>query len=74
MSSLQALRQHDGASVDSVVRTGALGTLARLAVASARLHLRDTVLAMPDAVHAILVFEASSEAKVTAVVGLLQCM
>ena len=56
----QAIRQHDeGGSVS----TALLATLARTASACARLHLRDTVLAMPDAVLAIMLLEASDAAK-----------
>ena len=74
-SAMQALRQHDGGED---VRPGAMGMLAKLATACARLHLRSTVLVMPDAMQAILIFEASSEAKVTEAAGraffVLLCM
>lgn len=58
---MQALRQYDG---DCEVTAGTLSSLARLAVASARLHLREFVLALPDAVLAIVTFERSCESKV----------
>ncbi|KAK9914817.1 hypothetical protein WJX75_000910 [Coccomyxa subellipsoidea] len=56
-----ALRQYDAA--DFGVTAGTLSSLARLAIASARLHLRDTVLALPDAVLAIIMFERSCDSK-----------
>ncbi|BDA43165.1 probable DNA helicase MCM9 [Coccomyxa sp. Obi] len=55
-----ALRQYDG---DCEVTAGTVSSLARLAAASARLHLRDNVLALPDAVLAIVTFERSCEAQ-----------
>ena len=63
MWQLQALRQYDAA--DFGVTAGTLSSLARLAIASARLHLRDTVLALPDAVLAIIMFERSCDSKVS---------
>lgn len=59
---MQALRLYDG---DCEVTAGTLSSLARLAAASARLHLRDSVLALPDAVLAIVTFERSCEYKVS---------
>jgi hypothetical protein len=57
----QALGQYEEGSC---ISTAALATLARLATACARLHHHDTVLALPDAVLAITLHEASNEAKV----------
>ena len=59
---VQALRHYDG---DCEVTAGTLSSLARLAAASARLHLRNTVLALPDAVLAIVTFERSCGCKVS---------
>lgn len=58
----QALRQSGAA--DCNVTAGTLSSLARLAAASARLHLRDSICTMPDAVLAIVMFERSCESKV----------
>jgi hypothetical protein len=51
---VQVLRQGSTGTSAAV-----LGRLARLAGACARLHLRDTVLAMPDVVLAVAMFECS---------------
>lgn len=60
---LQALRQQD--IERGYISTGVLNRLVHIAIASARLHHRDTVLAMPDAVLAIILFESSNEARVS---------
>ena len=65
MRHLQALRQHTADS-DSTVTAAALGTLARVALACARLHMRAEVLAAPDVVLSILLFEESMEHQVLA--------
>lgn len=63
MAHLQALRQHTADS-DSAVTAAALGMLSRVASASARLHMRGKVLAVPDVVLSILLFEESMEHQV----------
>ena len=60
---VQALRQQDeGGSANAAT----LATLARTAAACARLHLRDIILALPDATLAIMLLEASDAAKARA--------
>ena len=59
----QALRQY-AADSDVPVTTALLGTLSRMASASARLHLRDEVLATPDVVLSILLLEESLQHQV----------
>ena len=66
MAYLQALRQHTDNS-DSAVTAAALGTLSRVASACARLHMRGEVLATPDVVLSILLFEESMEHQVTTI-------
>ena len=64
MAYLQALRQHTDDS-DSAITTAALDTLSRVASACARLHMRGEVLATPDVVLSVLLFEESMEHQVT---------
>ena len=54
----QALCQH-AADTDVTVTAAVLGTLSRVAAACARLHLRDEVLAAPDAALSIMLLEES---------------
>ena len=63
MVDLQALRQHTDDS-DRAVTAAAMGTLSRVASACARLHMREEVLATPDIVLSILLFEESMEHQV----------